>query len=283
MSWFSVLAVAVAVLMPVQVNAQQLPHMQDDPWLGYFSGYKRRNFEFGVDNEGKCELYLIGAKTKQRVGHTRIIKIYTEVLVQNAAGKIYAKRLKEDEGFATEMKPGLDHEEVKFTAETTGDAKVEISVKYDRDRIIMDGRVLDQGTLKGEKIYLSFKVMVPAMYGTSYNNADEKKLKSAMRKDRIKFVRAKDQKRVSLKSYEEAVLNDEDVAQGGVTELTVAMDAQEGNDFVFTTLDGKGVLAFENSTRSKKGPLWKGYMVKWKREYTKETKKGISPFVIELK
>lgn len=264
-----------------------LPSMEDQPWFQYFSGYTRRSFEFGIDNEGQCSLFLIGENNKKRVGDNRTIKIYAEVLVENADGKTYAKRLKEDEGFATEMKPGLDHKEVRFTAESTGDAKVGIHVKYDRDRIIMDGRILDPGTLKEEKIYLAFKVMVPAMYSNTYNSADEKKLKSAMRRDRIKFVRAKDGKRVSLKSYEEVDLSDEGLARGGVTSLEVTMDGQEGKDFLFSTLDGKGVFDFENRYHGKKGALWKGYYVKWKRLYNKDQKpqadEKTTPFVIEIK
>ena len=79
------------------------------------------------------------------------------------------------------------------------------------------------------------------------------------------------------------------MAKGGVTEIGVAMESQEGNDFIFTTLDAKGVIDFENS----KAPLWKGYDVTWKREFIEEVEgnknkvakgvKGISPLVIELK
>lgn len=220
---------------------------------------------------------------------TRTIKVYTEVLVEDAQGKLSSKRLKEDEGFSTELKAGFDHEEVKYQAETTGDAKVEIIIKYDRNRIILDGRILDRGTFKTEKLYLSFKVHVPAMYGATYNSADEKKIKSAMRRDRIKFTRAVDKKRVSLKSYEMVDLAADEMANGGVTEIGVSMESQEGNDFIFTTLDRTGVIDFENS----KAPLWKGYDVKWKREFIEEVEgnknkaakevKGISPFVIELK
>jgi len=208
--------------------------------------------------------------------------------VESEDGKFHTKRFKDDEGFSTTIKPGLDHKEVKFMAESTGDAKVEVTVKYDRNRIIMDGRVLDRGTLNKGKVYFQFKVMVPSMYGKTYNNGDKKKLKSAMRKDRVKLIRAVDKKRVTLKSYEEVDLADKKVAQGGVTEIVVKMEGLEGKNLRFTTLDGLGVLAFENKSPGKKSPLWKGYYVKWKREFTeggngKKGGKSIAPFVIEVK
>lgn len=285
---------ATAILFPVAVDAQRLPSMSDEPWLGFLSGYSRKNFEFGVNDEGQSEIYLLGQRNEKRVGHTRTIKIYAEVLVETAAGKFSTKKLKEEEGFATEMKAGLDHKEVKFTAESSGDAKVEITVKYDRNRIIMDGRILDRGTLKDGKLYLVYKVRIPAMYGRSYESADEKKLKRVMRKDKFRFTRAENKKRVSLKTYEEVDLRDDDKAKGGVTDITVDMSAQEGNVFIFTTLAGTDVIELENKYFDKKAPLWKGYTVKWKREFTEtddvpkgnskaKPTQGISPFVIEIK
>ncbi len=290
----AVWATAIAILFPVTVNAQRLPGMSDDPWLGYFSGYTRKNFEFGINNEGQSEIYLLGQRNKKRIGLTRTIKIYAEVHVETAPGKFSVKRFKDNEGFSTEMKPGLDHKEAKFTAETSGDAKVEITVKYDRNRIIMDGRILDRGTLKDGKLYLVYKVKVPAMYGRTYESADERKLKNVMRRDKFRFIRAENEKRVSLKTYAELDLRDDDKAKGGVTEITVDMSAQEGNVFIFTTLDETGVIELENKYFDKKAPLWKGYTVMWKREFieTEDASKGdskakptqgISPFVIEIK
>ncbi len=275
-------------LLPVPANAELLPSMDKKPWLGYFSGYQRNGFEFRVDNEGKCLIYLKDRRARKKVGHKKTIKIYTEVLVENAQGKLIARRLKNDGNFVTDQKAGLKHKEVRYTAESGGDAKVEVHIKYDRNRITMDGRVLDPGSLKGEKIYLGFKVMVPAMYGPSYNRAREKKLKAAMGKDRIRFVRAKDGKRVSLKSYEKVDLSDDELAAGGVTMLQVAMAGQKGSDFVFTTSDGSGAISFENRRRGAKAALWKGYYVKWKRPYVAgddgEAKKDkVSPFVVEIR
>ena len=277
---------------PQHVLAGGLPVMTKSPWAGYFSGDARRGFEFAIDSEGQCEIYLIASKTKQRIGRSRTIDIQAEVVVEDSQGRLTTQKLGKD-SFRTDMKPGLDHEEVRFTARSKGDAKLEVTMKYERNRIIMDGRILDRGTLKTGKIYLGFRVKVPAMYGKStYGNADEKKVKAAMRGDRIRITRAADKKRVTLKSYEEVNLQDKNVALGGVTEVSVDMDAQEGNRFIFTTLDGSGVIALENKTPGQKAALWQGYQVRWMREFTGAPAKvgghhradtGIAPFVIEMK
>jgi len=272
------MVISIGWLCPLPANAQRLTSMDEQPWLGFFSGYIQRGFEFGVGDEGQCYLFL---KTKKgdRVGKDRIIKIYTEVILEMPNGKRVVKRLKKNEGLSTELEPGLKHKEVKYIAECTGDAQIEIQIKYSSKKIIMDGKILDRGSLKTGKLILCHRVVVPAMYSSSYKD-DEKKQKTRMRSDKIKFVRALDKKRVDLKSYEDVDLMDEEMAKGGVIDLTVEMDGQEGRDFNFTTVGGKDVLFFTNKTPKAKGKLWEGYHVVWQREFGDE---NATPLEIEVK
>lgn len=269
-------------LLHSPANAQLLPSMQDQPWLGYFSGYERRDFHFGVNNEGQCALYLMKTR-RDRASHTKTIKIYTELMVENAQGKRFYKRLKEDEGFATKQKAGLDHKEVTFTAESSGDAKVQINVKYEGNRIIMDGKILDRGKLKDGKLFLGFKVMMPSFYHSATYGKDKDKAKAKMRRDKFRLTRADNGKRESLKVYEDYDFTSPDLGEGKITALEVDMDAQEGKTFLFTTLDRKGVFQLDNRYKGKKAPPWKGYYVKWYRPMTEEKGKEIKPFIIEVK
>gem|GEM_PF-6884231 len=252
--------------------------MAEAPWGGVFSGYARRGFHFIINDEAQCELFLIDKKRK-RVGQSRKVRIYPEVVVELPDGTRISKRLKNDTGYESDQKPSLKHEKVKLTALTVGEAKVEMTISYSGNKITMDGRVLERGTLKEGELYFSYKVMVPAMYTDTYAS-NKKKEKARMRRDKIKFYRAKDRKKVSLLSYVPVNLNDEDQALGGVTEIDVSMDGQEGRDFIFATADGKGVLHFENKVKDKEGRLWEGYQVKWFRAMGDEK---ASAFVIEVK
>lgn len=270
-----------SMLVSGQVMAQQLPSMSEPPWTGFFSGNKQRNFEFGINNEGAMELSLMNRK-KERVSHSRLIKIYPQVIVTNDDGKQFYKRLKEDEGFSTDMKPGMEHQEVKFKAEATGDAKVEIKVKYDRNKIVLDGRILDKGKLTKGKLSFAFWVRVPAMYTNTYK--DERKAKAKMRKDKFRFVRAENGKRVTLKTYEKVKLLDDENAKGGVRELSVDMEGQEGHVLIFGTEDEKGILEIKHPRRADEGMLWQGYEVLWQRPFeAADSKSSIKPFVIEIK
>jgi len=251
--------------------------MSENPWTGFFSGYQQRDFEFGINDEGVMELYLM-AKKKERVGHTRIIKIYPQVEIVNDQGKSFYRKLKDDEGFATAMKAGLEHKEVKFTAEAKGGVKVEITVKYDRSRIILDGKILDKGDIKDTKVFFSYKVRFPAMYTSTYK--DEDKAKSRMRKDKIRFVRVKDGKRVTLKTYEDVDVMSEENAKDGIRKLESDMDGQEGKKLIFGTLDEKGKMILKNRGRLDKGKLWEGFEILWLRPMGDASMK---PFVIEVK
>jgi len=278
-----ILILAVFCLASGSAFSQRLPSMSKAPWLGFFSGYETRDFQMGVDDEGKVWLFLLDNK-KERTGSSRWIKVFTEISIEGADGKRTAKWLKDDEGFASDQEMGLKHKEVKYTALTTGNAKIEVTVKYTRKGAILDGRILDAGELAGKgKLFLRFKVSVPAMYSPSYKNEDEKS-EQRMEKDKLRFVRAKDKKRITVGSYKDVDLSTDENAKDGVLELRVEMDGMEGKEFLFTTEDKKGVFYFENSKPGVADKLWQGYKVIWEREMGSEKEKGgIQPFVIEVK
>ena len=264
-------------------HAQRLPSMLDQrEWLGIFSAHQRRDFQFTVDSGALCTIYLMKSR-KERASHSKMVKIYTEIVVENNQGKQYSKRLKDDEVLTTTMKPGLDHEEVVYTAETTGDAKVQVMIKYDGDRIIMDGKILDRGTLKDDKIYFCFKVMMPEFYRTQTYGDDKDKAKAKMKRDHFRITRPKDRKPIKLKVYEEYDFSSKELAADGISKLEVEMTAQEDKEFIFSTLDGKGVLQLENRKKGVKAQPWKGYYVKWYRPLKEEKGKEIKPLVIEIK
>lgn len=279
LQWIGKMTAAGLLLACGQAAAQRLPSMSEPPWTGFFSGTQQRNFEFGINDEGAMELYLMSRK-KERVGYSRRLRIYPHVVVENGEGKQFYKKLKEDEGFATKMKPGMDHEEAFFTAETKEGAKVEVVVKYERNAVVLDGKVLDRGKLGAGKVFFAYKVAVPSMYYSSYKNAE--KAKARMRKDKFRFVRAVDGKRVTLKTYEKVKLLDAKNAKGGVRELLVDMDGQEGHKLHFATADQKGVLQIKHPRGKTGSMLWQGYEVLWMRPL-EQGKDAIKPLVIEIK
>jgi hypothetical protein len=101
-----------------------------------------------------------------------------------------------------------------------------------------------------------------------------------MKRDSIKFTRAKDKKTLRLKSYEDVDLSDEKMAKEGVVEIQVKMDGMEGHNLIFSTVGENGKLAFENKKPKKKGKLWQGYTVEWERKLGDEK---MTPLVIEMK
>lgn len=268
-----------ATILPA--NAQQLPSLPELPWVGFFSAYEHRDFHFGIDSEGEFALYLMKNR-KERAAQSKVVKVYSEVLVVLDNGKKIYKRLKDD-GLETELEAGLDHKEVVFTAVTEGDAKVQITVKYAGDKVIMDGKVLDRGKLKDGKLFFSFKVLMPAFYQPQTYSKDKDKAKARMRRDKFRFIRADNGKRESIKVYKEHDLASAELGGGLVTELEVDMDAQEGRTFVFSSLDGKARLQLASRYEGKKSEPWRGYYVKWYRPMEEEKGKEVKPFVIEGK
>lgn len=293
------LAFCLIVLLsaPTKLLAE-LPGFSEVPWLGCFSGYEHRNFHFGVKVDGQCTLYLL-QKNKEERAHNKQFNIAAHILHVSGDGTAKVLPFKKESGFNTELEAGLDHKEVKFSAETAGDARAEVTIEYNRDKILLDGRVLDPGKLQGGDIYFEFKVSIPDLYARQLSDLDEREIGKMLRRDKIKFVRAEDKKRVNLKSYKDVNLADEDMASGGVTEIELRLACLEGMDVTFTTDDKRGPLQFENASAAKAAPLYKGCVVRWQRLYREQESeeagkrisgrngtssgKGISPLVIQVK
>ena len=272
----------IVCVFSLPLKAQILPRIKEQPWIGFFSAYEQRGFHFGIHSDGQMHLYLMKSR-KERAAATKTIIIYPELCVEDSRGKRSYKRLKEKDGLSTEMKAGLEDEKVTYTAETTGNARIQIDIRYDGNEIMLDGKVLESGEFKEENISVSFKVMMPAFYNSTTYGKDKKKAKDKMKRDKFRFIRADNGEKESLKVYEKYDLSSKGLGKGVITELEVDMGAQEGKTFIFKTVDGKGEFYLENRYKGNKAEPWTGYYVKWKRPAKEEAGKAIKPLVIQVK
>ena len=275
---FVLAVLTFSLLTSGQGVAQRLPGMNESPWFGFFSGYIKRDFDMGIDDTGKLWIYL-KTNQKERVGRSRWIKSSFAIRAEDEGGKRIVRNFKQGDVFESSQKAGLDHEEVKYTAETAGGAKVEMSVKYTRKGVILDGKILDGGELSNKgKLTLVISVVVPAMYGPVYNDDDDK-AKERMSDDELVFKRASDNKRVKLKTYIDVDLASEKNAKDGITELKVEMVSMEEKTLEFSSEGDGGIIYLENPKAGVKSKLWKGYNVIWEKEMSADKE---NPFVIEV-
>lgn len=277
MSRFFITGLVISCFI-VSARADDLPTIKDAPVHGCFFLISDRSYDFTVDYKGRTKLFFKKKRSKERVGQDYTVLVYTEVEYKDESGKVTKKKL-DDDSFSVATEPQLGQTQQSYDVAVTGGAKVQVSMKHDEGRILLHAKIVDKGDLTDGELSVGFRVVVPKMYTSSYNDADKRKLRDKMRRDSFRITRAADGDVLSLKSYELADLRSDEMAGGGFTSLTSEMGAQEGKKITFTTFNGKDSLIV-TSKDEQESMLWTGYTVYWKSGGEDSPS---SPLVIQVK
>ena len=243
---------------PVLVRAEGLPTIPDGEGFGLFSYNKTKAFKFYIDDRGLGVLLLSKKGGKKYVGQDYTIKITPKLMHVNSSGERKVKRFRAA-SFKSEA-PKVEDVEQSYTVEATGGVKLQFDIKYEKERIILNTKVLSSGEMKREDLQLAYNVKVPAMYTKRHEGMDLKERRKLMRRDKISFIKANGGGSASIKSYEGVDLSSDDVVGDGITMWSAKIGAQEGKKLLFTTVGGDYIF---NVKTKDLAPCWEGYTVEW--------------------
>jgi hypothetical protein len=247
---------SASALLPLP--AGELPQLKENPWIGFYAGYERRNFHFMVNSAGDCLLSPMGEKGSPLSSRLsiRIRPVVEDVL---PSGQIVAKAALDD-GWEAVTPASIDPESLVYRGTVTGGARFEVKLEFDGDQISAGGRLLEKGTLVNPRFMIRFQV--PDAYYHE-NNVGKKAEKA--KKDRIDLVRA-DGKKLKLDlvtplDAESAEFNGPGIRQAridiaGYRGLRLELDA--GKDALFEFWN-KGELA-----------LVEGFTLGWQADPAKD-------------
>jgi hypothetical protein len=260
----------------IQLASAQLPALNEQPWLGYFTAFESKKFDFGMMSVGKIVLTPMGDKGNA-VSHALAISIQIGIEEVLPDGKVTMKEIKPETLSSAE--PATD-ELVKTVVKgkVTGDASFEVTLEQNRGVISMGGRVLDPGTLKNP-LRFAIRVRFPEAY--KYSSPKDKKEEKAFEKkiedDRIdmKWTDGKRKKQEFNVALEAA---SQDLNGPGIAAAEIEIGAYKGKKFLF--------LASENSAmtlwNSKVAPLHEGFTINWRPDAEKD-KEGKARLSFEVK
>jgi hypothetical protein len=180
---------SVLSLLP-PLPAGELPQLKENPWIGYYVGYERRNYHFMVSSSGECLLSPISTKGSP-LSSRLSIKIRPVVEDVLPGGQIVAKAAVDD-GWEAVTPASVDPESVVYRGTVTGGARFEVKLEFDGDQISAGGRLLEKGTLANPRFMI--RIQVPDVY---YHENDAGKKAEKAKKDRIDLVRT-DGKKLKL-------------------------------------------------------------------------------------
>jgi hypothetical protein len=260
----------------IQWASAQLPSLNEQPWLGYFTAFESKKYHFGVMSVGKAMLTPMGDKGTA-VSHALAIPIQIGIEEVLPDGKVTMKEIKPETLSSAEAASDKLVKTV-IKGKVTGDAAFEATIEQDRGVISLGGRVVDPGTLKNP-LRFAIRVRFPEAY--KYNNPKDKKEEKAFEKkiedDRIdmKWTDGKRKKQELNVAMEAA---SKDLNGPGIAAAEIEISAYKGKKFLF--------IASENSAmtlwNSKVAPLHEGFTINWRPDPEKD-KEGKARLSFEVK
>ncbi len=264
------LLLVLGVLPVLPLPAGELPQLKENPWIGYYTGYERRNFHFTVGSSGECMLSPMsekGSPLNSRVS-IRIRPVVEDVL---PSGQIVA-RAAQDDGWEAVTPAAVDPESVVYRGTVTGGARFEVKLEFDGDQISVGGRLLEKGTLANPRFVIRFQV--PDAY---YYDKDAGKKAEKAKKDRIDLLRT-DGKKLKLDLMTPLDAESAEHNGPGIAQARIDIAGHRGLRF---DLDAGKDAAFE-FWNSGNGALMEGFTLGWRSDAAKDPE-GKGRFVIKAR
>lgn len=236
----------------------QLSSMNEQPWIGHFVGYERRDFTFCVKDDAKMVLWPNRGR-KDSVAFYKTIQITAEV-TQVANGKVQTRSVV-PVTLSSQNEPTQEPTSIKFSGKVTGDAQFEVMLEFEDDQVFLGGRLLHQGRLSNPRFQIRVK------FGDLYRFFSDKELERQAKRDRIEFVRL-DGKKEKVGVLENVDLGGDDMTGIGLKSVEIDLPPYEGRSFLFET-KGAGKILLENPRRMA-SPAKDGFSILWQADPDKD-------------
>jgi hypothetical protein len=244
----------LALLLTPSAWADELPSLDEKPWLGVYLANQGRGYDFTFGTEGKAQLHLKeGRERDNAFSYFSIAYVLEEKM-----GEKWVSRKMASDGFTSTHGASDDLEESTVVATYTGDTKVAITHKFEKGEIMVSGEIVEKTT----KNPLRFGVTLSVPYiwrKTGDEEPSKRDLRDKIKDAEFRTVRASDGKRLKYEMWDEVKLADADELGGGATEVGIDVKRFGGRKVTLSLGDPEsGLLRPVNV-----GPLYSGIRVHW--------------------
>lgn len=234
--------------------AEELPTMEDKPWLGVYLGHVGRGFDYSFGTDAKGEVHFKKGKKRENVHNTFPVRY---VLEEEMGGKWVRRQIAED-GFTYDHEASAEKDKSTVVATYTGDTKVALTHEFEDGEIRFRGKIVQKTT--ENPVRFGVEVYVPYTWRNHGGEQPSKRdLRKKLRDSEIRAVRAKDGKKVKYEMWEDLNIGDADHLGEGAKELLVDIERFSGRKVTFEMgNEDQGLFRFQQS-----GRLYSGFRVTW--------------------
>jgi hypothetical protein len=302
----------------IESASAQLPVITEPPWIGHFSVFVNKRYQFSITSQGKITLMPLNDKS-QPVASTLAIPVEITIQEMMPDGKPVWKQI--DAKTLTSSQPATDKlEKVVITGKVTGGAAFETTFEQSRGAILIGGRITDPGTLTKNPLRFGVRVKFPNSYPKAKiedkkddkkdqtqedakQSKEERRAERKAKRDAEKGGAKKDDKntaadnatlkkieqdRIDMKwtdgtrkkqTFEETVeAASKDLNGPGIAGAEIENSAYHGRKFLFIASTDSAMTLLND----KPAPLFKGFTIHWVPDATKD-KDGKARLSFEVK
>lgn len=182
---------SVIILLGVLPASAELPMVRDGQWLGYFAVAREKTYQLTVS---AVDLSIV-VQPVNKIGDLIegvpvTITFGISQTLPDGNSMTHALRL---DTLETSSPATEDLQRVSFQCKTAGDAIIEVSMEKAKGAIMIEGRVVESGTLPKESLKPVILMNSPSIYGVETQKKSEwtrdetKNFEKKIAKDRIRL------------------------------------------------------------------------------------------------
>lgn len=248
-----------------QRASAELPILKKQPWIGYFSVFENRHYQFNIDTDGAATLTLMNPKGEPMGEATKIaVSFVVEEILPN--GETRLKKIKK--GSLESTDPATDKlEKTTFRGKVTGDAAYEVTIEQERGNLFIGGRITDTGTLTKAPLRFTVRVKVPNVYaevkkgGRVAQKAFEKRIE-----DDHMDLKWTDGTRLKQNFTDQVDVTSKEINGPGIANAEAEINYYNGKKLRFDAAENSAITLWNDSP----GPLHEGFTVNWVVDTTKD-------------
>ncbi|MDP4720095.1 MAG: hypothetical protein NWS48_02605 [Akkermansiaceae bacterium] len=245
----------------------ELPSLSTAPWVGFFAGLDSKTYRLGISARGEINLNPWHKKGAVHAYHFIPVTWGIERTLPDGRTRVFEvlpDSLESDDQANSELETTI------IRGETTGGAKVELTVTEDDGVMHFKTRLLDPGQLPADSIRPVICTLVQNYYGTTKarmsSKPDEFLELLEDNKDSLKLTQV-DGKTKKFDFIEPVTAASDEVTGAGVTEAEVDVRFID-HTYIFAAT-GASALTLENKEGE---PFHAGFKMVWRADEAKDAK-----------
>lgn len=158
--------------------------LEVEPWFGHFAALDTRDYQFSMTSQGKTAILPYGSE-KKLIAKSLALSLAINMDETLPDGKIVSRQIIK-ESLTSDQEPTTAPQNLVYRGKVTRDAEFEAYIEQDRGVLSFGGKILSEGSTKGNPLKFVIRLNFPAPY-KNIKDKDSKVFEKRIRRDDVRL------------------------------------------------------------------------------------------------